>query len=439
MDDGVAIAYDALRAGRAPPAGGWPGVMLFHGLGGDRQSMAPIAQALRRARLRRARVRPPRPRAVRRPLRRSTGRETSRRRRDPLRLARGAARGERPRSARWGISLGGGAVWNGARRRRRRSRRPRSSRRGPTSTTRSSPQGLPKSGAIFQFLERGAALAQAPELIAVERRVATHRHPRAQARSRRRARRVSRSARSRRRRYIFQGRQRLRVRRSTRALAGYGRLNGPKRLYVGDFGHAPSTFPGPDIELRDAAGARLVRPLPQGVPNGIETAPKVELAPESGGTPVGSASLPRTVTRSLSAAADADVRLGAARSCAALGSRARLETFGAPTVDVQAASRPAGRTSSPCSSRERPRARRSSSARAAPRRARLEAAPRPHPADRDGEEDPGGLAARADARGDVDRAEPGEPPLPGPASRACEDHRPERVAHASRPPQRRLG
>jgi hypothetical protein len=31
------------------------------------------------------------------------------------------------------------------------------------------------------------------------------------------------------------------------AKAGYAQLKGPKRLYVGDFGHAPSTFPGPDF------------------------------------------------------------------------------------------------------------------------------------------------------------------------------------------------
>jgi hypothetical protein len=73
------------------------------------------------------------------------------------------------------------------------------------------------------------------------------------------------------------------------------------------------------------------------VPNGVETAPKVELVPESGGTPVGSPSLPRTVTRSY--------RLPGRSTFGSAGKvvrRTRLaravETFGAPTVDVQAAS-----------------------------------------------------------------------------------------------------
>ena len=44
MDDGVSLAATLyLPDGTAPP-GGWPAVMLFHGLGGTRASMAPIAQ-----------------------------------------------------------------------------------------------------------------------------------------------------------------------------------------------------------------------------------------------------------------------------------------------------------------------------------------------------------------------------------------------------------
>ena len=32
----------------------------------------------------------------------------------------------------------------------------------------------------------------------------------------------------------------------TQAVNGYKRTAGPKHLYIGQFGHAPSTFPGPD-------------------------------------------------------------------------------------------------------------------------------------------------------------------------------------------------
>ena len=44
MDDGVSLAATLYLPDGTAPAGGWPAVMLFHGLGGTRASMAPIAQ-----------------------------------------------------------------------------------------------------------------------------------------------------------------------------------------------------------------------------------------------------------------------------------------------------------------------------------------------------------------------------------------------------------
>ena len=43
-DDGVSLAATLYLPDGTPPAGGWPAVMLFHGLGGTRASMAPIAE-----------------------------------------------------------------------------------------------------------------------------------------------------------------------------------------------------------------------------------------------------------------------------------------------------------------------------------------------------------------------------------------------------------
>src|SRR5439155_1647111 len=40
----------------------------------------------------------------------------------------------------------------------------------------------------------------------------------------------------------------------SQATAGYRRLAGPKELYIGDFGHSPSTFPGPDLNEVLAVG-----------------------------------------------------------------------------------------------------------------------------------------------------------------------------------------
>src|SRR5438552_15401493 len=44
MADGTSIAYDLYEPDGAAPAGGWPGVVVLHGLGGSKDSMAAVAQ-----------------------------------------------------------------------------------------------------------------------------------------------------------------------------------------------------------------------------------------------------------------------------------------------------------------------------------------------------------------------------------------------------------
>src|SRR6478609_1831895 len=44
MSDGTSVAYDLYEPDGAAPAGGWPGVVVLHGLGGSKDSMAAIAQ-----------------------------------------------------------------------------------------------------------------------------------------------------------------------------------------------------------------------------------------------------------------------------------------------------------------------------------------------------------------------------------------------------------
>src|SRR5437016_430368 len=46
MADGTSIAYDLYEPDGAAPAGGWPGVVALHGLGGTKDSMAPVAVVL---------------------------------------------------------------------------------------------------------------------------------------------------------------------------------------------------------------------------------------------------------------------------------------------------------------------------------------------------------------------------------------------------------
>jgi predicted acyl esterase len=330
MDDGVGIAvtlYQPIGLGPARP----PGVMLFHGLGGTRQTIAPIAQFFAENGY-----------VVLsfdfRGHGQSGGLFSGLGARE---LADVAILRERwlPEHSQvsgqvggWGISLGGGALL-------------RSIGEGePFAAAEVAetwtdlydalvPQGLPKSGAIFQFLGAVPRSRQAPELLAVSDAVARLDIPALKAFA---------GARSSRQllgrgyppTHFFQGRQDFAFG-LDQGIAGYQRLTGPKRLYVGPFGHAPSTFPGPDFELQKARALAWFDRYLKGIPNGVENAPKVELVPEGGGTPVGSSVLPRTVTHVYSLPGRSTIG-----SAGKVVRRARLtralETFGAPTVDVRA-------------------------------------------------------------------------------------------------------
>ena len=130
----------------------------------------PDRAALRRERLRRAHVRLPRPRPVGRPLLGLGARELA----DVATLReRGCPRTRRSsdRVGAWGISLGGGALCA------------RSARATPFAALEVVetwtdlydalvPQGLPKSGAIFQFLGAVPRERQSPELLALSDAVA---------------------------------------------------------------------------------------------------------------------------------------------------------------------------------------------------------------------------------------------------------------------------
>jgi alpha-beta hydrolase superfamily lysophospholipase len=62
------------------------------------------------------------------------------------------------------------------------------------------------------------------------------------------------------------------------AFAAYRRLAGPKRLYLADFGHAPSSLPREEIPHAMTLARRWFDRWLRGVPNGVDTEPAVELA-----------------------------------------------------------------------------------------------------------------------------------------------------------------
>jgi fermentation-respiration switch protein FrsA (DUF1100 family) len=237
----------------------------------------------------------------------------------------------------WGISLGGGAVW-------------RSVVEGlpfaavetvETWTDLASaliPQDLSKSGLAFGFLNLVPVDRQAPEIRALRDDALNSTNlPALKAFT------ASRSTRSalasvRTPALIFQGRRDFAFG-LDQGIETYRRLAGPKRLYIGAFGHVPSTFPGPDVNVVLAEGGDWFARFLKNQPNGIDMRRPVELAPDPflEAQNRSYAALPPTRTLRYTFA-------GHARTIGPLGrvvrsvapSRGVLETFGVPVVRVRA-------------------------------------------------------------------------------------------------------
>jgi predicted acyl esterase len=122
---------------------------------------------------------------------------------------------------------------------------------------------------------------------------------------------------------------------ANQAIAAYQRVRGPKRFYIGDFGHTPAENPPAEfnyvaLELR-AWFDRFLK----GIPNGIDKRPTVELAPDPWRQPTASfKTLPKTRTLKFefngrnTLTADGKVMRTTKRV-------AHIETFGSPVVGVQ--------------------------------------------------------------------------------------------------------
>jgi dienelactone hydrolase len=240
MSDGASMAA-TLYTPDAP--GAHPGILMLHGIGGKRQDLDSIASRfasnfvvltvdMRGHGESEGLVSVDGPRDI------QDVRET---------YAWLAARPEVDHTAigAWGLSLGGGAVlrslvegvpWAAV----------ETVQTWTDFYTALAPQNLSKSGAIYQLLNSVPPERLDPSVKAVEQDAIASRnfaalHAFAAARS-------SRPLLSQvhtpvlmaqgRRDFVFDIDQ---------ASAGYRLLNGPKQLLVGDFGHSPSTFPGPDI------------------------------------------------------------------------------------------------------------------------------------------------------------------------------------------------
>jgi fermentation-respiration switch protein FrsA (DUF1100 family) len=283
MDDGVRIDAALYLPDGTPPSGGWPAIMMFHGLGGSHQGLAALAQTYVAKGY-----------AVFVPDARGHGtsegfvsldgpREVADVRTEFAWLASRPEVSDTQIGA-WGISLGGGAAWNsvvaGV-----------PFRALETFETWSDlyralyPQNFGKSGAIFQFAQSVPTERVDPQLRPyVPQMIGNENLPgvRTLLGTRSSLRFMSAVTTP---SFLFQGRKDFAFD-IDQATDAYRRLAGPKRLYVGDFGHAPSTFPGPDLAHVLDLSTRWYDRFLKGMPNGVDTEKRVEVAssPWSGKT-----------------------------------------------------------------------------------------------------------------------------------------------------------
>jgi predicted acyl esterase len=328
MDDGTGLAATLYEPGEAPPPTGFPAIVMLHGLGGKRQDLDPIAQSF----------------AGRYVVlsfdARGHGQSGGLVSIDgPREIADMhavfdwlAARPEvdRYHIGAWGLSLGGGAVL-------------RSLVEGvPWAAVETlqtwtdlysalAPQNLAKSGAIYGFLNSVPAERLDPSVLAIENDALASRNLaalRAFARAR-----SSRPLLSRVRTPVLmmQGRRDFAfdLEQATTAMR---LLGGPHSLYVGDFGHSPSTFPGPDLDyVLTLSGKWFDRYL---LGFGPDLPFRIELAPENPARSrnVTYSGAPPTRLPSFTLRGASTIGAGGKAVRATPPLPAAVETFGAPLV-----------------------------------------------------------------------------------------------------------
>jgi fermentation-respiration switch protein FrsA (DUF1100 family) len=252
MDDGVDLAATLYEPNGDPPAQGYPAIVLLHGLGGTRQELDPIAQ--RWADTFAVLSFDARGHGQSGGLVSVDGRREAADTRAVFDWLASRPEIDPHEIGAWGISLGGGAVlrtlvdpvpvpwaavelldtWNDL-------------------YSALVPQDLSKSGAIYELVNEVPAARLDPSVRAIEQDALAStnldvlRAWAAQRSGRSLLSRVTTPV------YLFQGRRDF-VFDLAQAKAAYRLLRGPKELYIGDFGHSPSTFPGPDITTVLAEG-----------------------------------------------------------------------------------------------------------------------------------------------------------------------------------------
>jgi predicted acyl esterase len=274
MDDGVSLAGTLYLPDGTPPAGGWPAVMLFHGLGGTRASMAPIAQGFLVNQGYAVLAYDARGHGASGGLVTLDGPREMADLREAFTWLTSRPDVSDTQVGAMGFSLGGGAVL-------------RAAVEGvpfkaivPTITwtdlySALAPQNWPKTGAIANFLQSvhswdPGVYALAQQAIRSENTEAVKAFA-AQRSSLAGLASLSTPA------FFIQGRRDYAFD-IAQAKSGYNAVKGPKRLYLGDLGHAPAANPADEkphylTEAREWFDRYL-----KGLPNGIDTRAPIEVA-----------------------------------------------------------------------------------------------------------------------------------------------------------------
>jgi predicted acyl esterase len=328
MDDGVHLAATLYEPTAPPP---YPAIVLFHGLGGKRQDLDFIAQQWSGTF------------AVLTVDARGHGQSGGLVSIDGPReigdvravynwLARRSEIDSHAIGA-FGVSLGGGAVlrslvegvpWAAV----------ETAQTWTDLYSALAPQNLAKSGAIYGFLNSVPQDRLDPSVLAIKDDALASRNLgalRAFAKvrsSRHLLSKVTTPA------YLFQGRRDFAFD-IAQATAAYRLLKGPKRLYIGPFGHSPSTFPGPDIAQVTSQGRKWFDRYLQQLPVGF--GPAFTLAPDPWrGANRTYGALP--TTRPVSIGLPGLRTIGQSGKLVRLGRRVgtRLETFGSAQLRLTA-------------------------------------------------------------------------------------------------------
>jgi len=331
-DDGVTLAGTLYLPDGTPPAGGWPAVMLFHGLGGTHASMAPIAQNFLVNQGYAVLAYDARGHGASGGLVTLDGPREMADLREAFQWLTSRPDVSDTNVGAMGFSLGGGAVL-------------RSAVEGvpfkaivPVITWTNlykalAPQGWPKTGAIVSFLQSvhswdPAAYAVAQDALRDQntdgvRAFGAQRSSLPALKSLRTP------------AFFIQGRRDYAFD-IAQARAGYNAVKGPKRLYLGDLGHAPAANPAAESPHYLTEARQWFDRFLKGDLNGIDKRPPIELASDPwNGKTTSYKSFPKTKTLTFSLKGSRRITASDKIARTVKLPRRRLETFGSASVTVR--------------------------------------------------------------------------------------------------------